>query len=257
MCSPSARARLTLTAVLALAPLRAASAQAARPQAAPPAPAPDGATPAASPIAAERVDAPTDRAPRLLDLQNAPPPPTNVVFLQYGVALTAEVVTAAGPICDNVGLPCILGPGGGVAVRVGWRGAGPFYFGGAYELSKQDPNKLLRLAILQQARAEGRYYFVSGRLTEPYLAGGLGVAGYGNEWGVDTWGPGGFGGFGIETQVTRRTVIGVALAYRALYFQDFVDTTGAARSAGLSQLFGVDLVLEQRDPIYTEGSSPR
>ena len=107
-------------------------------------------------------------------------------------------------------VPCILGPGGGVAVRVGWRGTGALYFGGAYELSKQDPNKLLRLAILQQARAEGRYYFVSGRDTEPYLSAGSGVAGYGNEWGVDTWGPAAFVGLGVETQITRRTVVGVA-----------------------------------------------
>jgi hypothetical protein len=193
----------------------------------------------------------------LVDLQNAPPPPTNIVYIQYGVAITAEVVSAAGPICDNVSVPCILGPGGGIAVRVGWRGIGSWYLGGAYELSKQDPNKLLRLAILQQARAEARYYFVSGRDTEPYLSAGLGVAGYGNEWGVDTWGPAGFLGLGLETQITRRTVVGVALAYRLLYFQQFTDTTGAARAAGLAQLIGLDFVLEQRDPIFTQGASRR
>jgi hypothetical protein len=201
------------------------------------------------------VEATGELSPRLVDLQNALPPPTNVVYLQYGVAITAEAVSAAGPICDNVAVPCILGPGGGIAVRVGWRGAGALYFGGAYELSKQDPNKLLRLAILQQVRAEGRYYFVSGRDTEPYVSAGLGVAGYGNEWGVDTWGPAGFLGLGLETQITRRTVVGVALAYRLLYFQRFTDTTGAARDAGIAQLVGLDFVLEQRDPIYTEGSS--
>ena len=85
----------------------------------------------------------------LVDLQNAPPPPTNVVYVQYGVAFTTEVVTAAGPMCDNRAVPCILGPGGGVAIRAGWRGTGPWYLGGAYELSKQDPNKLLRLAWLE------------------------------------------------------------------------------------------------------------
>lgn len=224
-----------------------------------PSPPATGTTPSAVPAAegAEGDGNGAEGARSLVDLQNAPPPPTRVVYVQYGVAITAEVVSAAGPICDNAGVPCILGPGGGVAVRVGWRGAGALYLGGAYELSKQDPNKLLRLAILQQARAEARYYFVSGRLTEPYLAGGLGVAGYGNEWGVDTWGPGGFAGFGIETQVTRRTVIGVALAYRLLYFQQFRDTAGTDRSAGVSQLFGLDFVLEQRDPIYTEGATRR
>jgi hypothetical protein len=216
------------------------------------------AAPAAAPPAATETAPVTEPGVRpLVDLQNAPPPPTNVVYLQYGVALTAEVVSAAGPICDNVTVPCIIGPGGGVAVRVGWRGVGALYLGGAYELSKQDPNKLLRLAILQQARAEARYYFVSGRDTEPYLAGGLGVAGYGNEWSVDTWGPAGFGGIGVETQITRRTVVGVALNYRLLYFQEFKDTTGALRDAGIAQLIGLDLVLEQRDPIFTEGAAGR
>jgi len=229
---------------------------------APPAPAPPASTspPAASPPS---VAPPTDNGvdengvKPLVDLQNAPPPPTNVVYVQYGVALTAEAVAAAGPICDNVAVPCILGAGGGVAVRVGWRGIGAWYLGGAYELSKQDPNKLLRLAILQQARGEARYYFVSGRDTERYGSAGLGVAGYGNEWGVDTGGPAGFLGLGLETQITRRTVVGLALAYRMIYFQKFTDTTGADRGAGLAQLIGVDFVLEQRDPIYTEVSGPR
>lgn len=236
------------------------------PATAPSAPPPStssSATPAAPPSSATPSTTSGDNGAEetpvkpLVDLQNAPPPPTNVVYVQYGVAITAEVVSAAGPICDNLAVPCILGPGGGVAVRVGWRGIGAWYLGGAYELSKQDPNKLLRLAILQQARAEARYYFVSGRDTEPYLSSGLGVAGYGNEWGVDTWGPAGFFGLGLETQITRRTVVGVALAYRLLYFQKFTDTTGAARGAGLAQLIGLDFVLEQRDPIYTEGAARR
>jgi hypothetical protein len=232
----------------------------ARPQTLPatapaPAPAPASTATPATPAGDNGADETATKP--LVDLQNAPPPPTNVVYVQYGVALTAEAVSAAGPICDNVAVPCILGPGGGVAVRVGWRGIGAWYLGGAYELSKQDPNKLLRLAILQQARAEARYYFVSGRDTEPYLSGGLGVAGYGNEWGVDTWGPAGFLGLGLETQITRRTVVGVALAYRLLYFQKFTDTTGAPRDAGVAQLIGLDFVLEQRDPIYTERDTRR
>jgi hypothetical protein len=208
-------------------------------------PAPPPPTDATAPVPVETTTRP------LVDLQNAPPPPTNIVYLQYGVAFTSEVVTAAGPICDNVTVPCILGPGGGVAIRAGWRGTGAIYLGGAYELSKQDPQKLLRLAILQQARGEGRYYFVSGRDIEPYLQGSAGVAGYGNEWGVDTWGPAASLGAGVEAQITRRTVVGLALNYRFVYFQKFQDSAGADRAAGVAQLFGLDLVLEQRDPIFT------
>jgi hypothetical protein len=183
------------------------------------------------------------------DPDRAPPPPSSVSFLQYGVAFTAEVVTAAGPICDNEAVPCILGPGGGIAVRAGWRGPGPLYLGGAYELSKQDPNKLYRLAILQQARAEGRWYFQSARDVEPFGTAGAGVAGYGDEWGVDTFGPLGHLGGGVEAQITRRTVVGVALCYRLMWFKAFTDTSGADRSAGIAQIIGLDLLLEQRDPI--------
>lgn len=211
---------------------------------------PDATTP--SRAATEEGTPPVDPATRMLvDLEKAPPPPTNVVYLQYGVAFTAEVVSAAGPICDNVTVPCILGPGGGIAVRAGWRGTGALYLGGAYEVSKQDPNKLYRIALLQQARGEARYYLVSGRDVEPYASAGAGVAGYGNEWSVDTWGPAGFLGGGVEAQITRRTVVGLALAYRLLLFKSFRDTSGADRDSGVAQMIGLDLVLEQRDPIFT------
>lgn len=186
-------------------------------------------------------------APR--DPEAAPPPPTNVAYLQYGVAFTAEVPTAAGPICSNVGIPCILGPGGGVAVRVGYRSTGAFYVGGAYELTKQDANNLYRFATLQQARVEARYYMATARQAYPYVSAAAGVAGYGNEWGVDTYGPGASLGGGVELQVTRRTVVGIGIAYRGLYLSSFVDTSGAARSAGVTQLVGLDIILEQRDPL--------
>jgi len=189
----------------------------------------------------------------LVDLERSLPPPTNVVYLQYGVAFTAEVVTSAGPICSNKTVPCILGTGGGITIRAGWRGTGALYLGGAYAFSKQDPNNLLRLAILQQARAEARYYLTTGRAVEPYGTIGLGVAGYGNEWAVNTFGPAGFLGAGLEAQVTRRTVVGVALAYRLLHFKSFTDSSGAARDGGVAQFVGLDLVLEQRDPIFTQG----
>lgn len=197
---------------------------------------------------------PADTARLAREFETAPPPPSHVVYFQYGVAFTTEQIVAAGPICDAVGVPCILGPGGGIAVRAGYRSTGPFYLGGAYELTKQDPNKLYRIALLQQARAEGRYYFDTARVTQPYLAAGLGVSGYGNEWKMDTWGPAGALGGGVEYQLTRRTVVGLALNYRVLYFSRFVDTAGSARPPGLAQLLGVDLVLEQRDAAFREGA---
>lgn len=248
---------LTTTTTVELARAQTAPAQ---PDAETPSPAPAPATPSApspSPPVAEGVAGIEAAGRPIIDTEKALPPPTNVVYFQYGVSFTAEVVSAAGPICDNVSVPCILGPGGGIAVRAGWRGTGPWYLGGAYEFSKQDPNKLLRLAILQQMRFEARYYFVSGRVTEPYLCGGAGIAGYGNEWTVDTFGPMSSLGVGVEAQITRRTVVGAALNYRLLYFKSFTDTSGASRDAGIAQIIGIDLVLEQREAVFTQAPKER
>jgi hypothetical protein len=176
------------------------------------------------------------------------PPPLDTPYLQYGVAFTTELVASAGKICDS-SASCILGSGGGIVARVGRRSAGPWYFGGAYELSKQDPGSLYRFATLQQARFEARWYLQTGYVTSPYATIGGGVCGYGNEWSVDTYGPLAFVGFGMESQLSRRTVVGFAIAYRLLATSRFRDTSEVDRAAGVAQIIGLDLSLEERDPL--------
>lgn len=175
--------------------------------------------------------------------------PLELRYLQYGIAFTAEFVTLPGPICTGGATPCILGSGGGIAARGGTRFPGAWYLGGAYEFSKQDPNQLYRLAILQQLRVETRYYVVTRRIVEPYFAGGLGAAAYGNAWTADVWGALGFLGIGVELQVTRTRVVGLGVSYRGLYTGRFTDTAGTSRSPGVAQILGIDLVLEARDPL--------
>jgi hypothetical protein len=183
----------------------------------------------------------------------AAPPPLNVTYLQYGVSFTGEFVASAGPMCKDAGVggnaPCIFGSGGGVAIRVGYRSAGPWYLGGAYELSKQDPSQLYRLAILQQLRGEARYYVPTGWDASPFGSAGVGVAVYGNEGAIDTFAPSVFAAIGAEAQLSRRVVVGVAVAYRALYFTRFTDSSGTSRSAGIANVVGLDLSLEARDPL--------
>lgn len=176
-------------------------------------------------------------------------PPLELRYVQYGVALTAEVVTAPGPICASTAAPCILGSGGGIAARVGYRAPGAWYLGGAYEFSKQDPSQLYRLAILQQLRGEARYYFVTSKITEPYVSGGAGAFAYGNAWGVDVWGPMAWLGAGVEVQITRTRVIGMGLTYRLLYTTRFTDSSNTPRDPGIAQVLGLDIVLEARDPL--------
>ena len=207
--------------------------------------------PASEPVPAQLVAPANDRLTQ--DITRAPPPPSHLVYFQYGVAFNSETVISAGPMCRNTGIACVLGSGGGITVRGGWRNSGALYFGFAYELTKQDPNKLYRIALLQQARAEGRYYIATARVTEPYLAAGLGLSGYGNQWSVDTWGPGGSVGGGVEYQLSRTTVVGVSVDYRILYFGRFTDTAQVDRAPGVAQLFGFNLVLEQRNASLRAG----
>jgi hypothetical protein len=181
------------------------------------------------------------------DDQPTEPPPPKSSYLQYGVAFTAELA-AQSAFCQDPQLDCVLGSGGGIAGRVGWRSTGALYFGGAYELSKQDPNKLYLLAILQQLRAETRYYFNTAREIEPYASAGLGLAAYGNEWAIDTWGPTAFLAAGAEAQIENGPVVGLALAYRPMYLAE-LGVSGVNRGPGFAHMIGIDLTLEAKDAL--------
>jgi len=190
-------------------------------------------------------------------VESAPPgslPATavNNPFIQYGVAFTTEFVAASSALCSasaKVVPQCILGSGGGLVFpRVGWRSPGHWYLGGAYEFSKQDASTVYLLPILQQLRGEARYYFLEGHVGTPFLDGSLGLAGYGNEWTVDAYGPELSFGFGIEAQISRNTVVGASFIYRAIHFNEFTDSAGNDRSAGFTQLLGLNVLLEARDP---------
>jgi hypothetical protein len=179
----------------------------------------------------------------------ASPPPPRLAYLQYGVALTVEGVAQAGPICAGADAnhPCILGSGGGIDIRVGWRPTEALYIGGAYEFSKQDPNKLLRLAILQQARVEARHYFPTGKSAEPFALLGVGVAGYGNEWAVATWGLSATLGGGVELELSGGSLLGVSLAYRPIFLRSFIDTIPIQRDAGVTHFVTLEIALEAQD----------
>jgi hypothetical protein len=177
------------------------------------------------------------------------PPVPQRAFLQYGVAFTVEGVASSGPICDNPGNPCILGSGGGVAVRVGWRPSERLYLGGAYELTKQESDKLYQLGILQQARGELREYIPTGHRTTPFALLGVGLAGYGNEWSIATWGPTATVGAGLEVEVSGGLLLDVSLAYRPLYLQRFVDSSTLSHDAGIAQFVGFELAVEAQEAL--------
>ena len=183
------------------------------------------------------------------------PPPNNVEYFQYGVGVAVEKLASGGDVCPAAArTPCIMGSGGGLAIRMGYRSRGPWYFGGAYEFTRMDSSNLLRLAILQQLRGEARFYLDAGNRLTPYVATGFGAAFYGNEWNVSAGGPTLSIGLGLEFQVTQSTVIGGALGYRAFLLHHWTDSTGQDRADrylgfGLAHTIGFELTLELRDPL--------
>jgi hypothetical protein len=182
-------------------------------------------------------------------ITRAPPPPARRPSLQYGVAITVEDVVSPGPICANAAGTCILGSGGGIAIRVGWRSPEDFYIGGVYELSKQDPDKLYLLGTLQQARLEIRRYFPTGRATEPFVMGAVGLAGYGNEWSVDTWGPSATLGAGVEVELPGGPLLDASLVYRPIYLRSFGDSSSLVHGAGVAQFLVLEVALEAQDAL--------
>lgn len=184
------------------------------------------------------------------------PPPNSQEYFQYGVAFAFESVGSAGDVCPSYpgAAPCILGSGGGLAVRAAYRSRGPWLLGGAYEFSRHDSSNLLRLPILQQLRAEARFYADPGTRLMPYLAGGAGIALYGSEWGAVTGGLVATLGGGLEFQITQSTVVGFAPMYRAFLLRGFEDSAGQQRADryfgfGLAHFIALELIFEVREPL--------
>ena len=143
-------------------------------------------------------------------------------------------------------VPCIIGSGGGLAIRGGYRSPGPWYIGGAYEFIKMDSGNLYRLGIFQQLRAEMRYLPDTGYRVAPYATWGLGGVAYGNEWGVETGGALVFAGGGIEFEVSRTAMLGLNFVYRPVLIAGWQDTAGFKRDTAVAHFLGLDLLLEIR-----------
>jgi hypothetical protein len=181
--------------------------------------------------------------------------PAHGSVVQVGMALTAETVLSPGSVCpEGASTPCILGSGGGVAVRFGTRFGGPWYLGGAYEFTHQDSSNLLRLAILQQLRAETRYYFEQGKRATGFVAAGAGLHLYGSDWSASTGGGVATLGGGVEFELSANTIIGCAAMYRVLLQRAWQDGVGQERAHGalgfgFVHMLGLEFQLEVRDPV--------
>jgi len=196
---------------------------------------------------------PDAKLPSAAPNDGAAPSPLEVDYAQYGVAIAAELPLTPGGICpDAAAAPCIIGLGGGPVIRGGYRPSGPWYFGGAYQFSKLDSNNLYRLGILQQLRAEMRYYIDFGSRVTPYVTWAAGGLIYGNEFSAETGGASIFGGGGVEFEVSRLVVVGLNLVYQPMLFVGYTDTAGQARETGVAQYLHVELHIELRSELGRE-----
>jgi hypothetical protein len=183
------------------------------------------------------------------------PPPLHVEYAQYGVAILALVNMSSGAMCGNAvhplagQAPCILGSGGGLAIRAGYRSPGPWYIGGAYSFAKMDSANLFRLPILQQIWGEMRYLPDTGYRVAPFATWGVGGMVYGNAWGVETGGTLVFAGGGLQFEVSRVAVLGFGLVYKPALFVGWTDTAGYQRPTGVAHFLGFDFQLEVRSEI--------
>lgn len=202
----------------------------------------------AAALASTLALAPLARAEAPRTSPNSAVPEVELDSLQYGAAFTVETRAASGGVCPTgATVPCILNSGGGVAIRVGkrWQEEG-WYVGGVYAFSKHDASNILNLAILQQLRAELRRYLARGTRLTPYVPFGAGLAAYGNEWSVDTYGGVATLGIGVEYEVTREVFLGLSPAYRAFWFRSWRDKAGQERPGGLAHFVGLELTMEVR-----------
>ncbi len=203
---------------------------------------------APAPAVAARAEGPSPEA-RGAEVLAPKPPPLHIDYVSYGVAVTADILADSGATCDEDVAPCILGSGGGLVLRGGYRSPGPWYIGGAYQFSKTSSANIYRLGSLQQLRVEMRYMLEMGYRTSPYATWGLGGVLYGNEFGAETGGGTAFGGLGLEVQLSRLAVLGLGLHYQPVVLVEFDDTAGYHRDSGMAQYLRFELQLEIRSEL--------
>jgi hypothetical protein len=180
------------------------------------------------------------------------PLPSTGQFIDYGFAFTSEALLAAGGICKN-GLKenCVLGGGGGIAINTAYRAPG-YSLGAVYEVTFHDSSNIYQRGVLQQARAEWRvrprWLFISESVVA-FLGLGAGVAGYGDNWAISTYGPSAHAMVGGEIDLGVKVALVVSIAYRALYFKSFEDASGQVRPTGVSHMLGLTLGIELHEPI--------
>jgi len=180
------------------------------------------------------------------------PYPSTGHFIDYGFSFASEALLFAGGICQqSLRENCVLGSGGGLEFA-GFYRAPDYSLGAVYEVTFHDSSNIYQRGVLQQMRAEWRvrprWLAISDDVVS-FIGLGAGVAGYGDNWSISTYGPSAHFMIGGEIDLGVKVALVICIAYRALYFKSFVDASGQDRPQGISQMLGLQLGIELHEPI--------
>lgn len=180
------------------------------------------------------------------------PFPSTGQYLSYGASFYSEAKLGSGGLCPtDATTRCVLGGGGGIAFSGAYR-LPSYSLGAVYEVTFHDSNAVYQRGVLQQLRGEWRYrprFAVLYESINLFAGLGGGIATYGDDWGISTFGPSGHLTIGSEVDMGVKLSFVFSLAYRVFYFRQFVDASGQDRPAGPVQMLGIQLGLELHDPI--------
>ncbi len=172
-------------------------------------------------------------------------------FLTYSVGLPIEALLDPGAVCAHAVEHCMIGGGAGVAFGGAYRN-GTTAFGAVWEVTFHDSHSIYQRGVLEQLRAEWSYHPHAAILfdgVQPFLYAGGGLAVYGDNWAVATFGPSGSFGAGLEFEMGVKLSATVSFAYHPVYFRPFQDASGTQRPAGIVHFLGLNFGLELREPL--------
>jgi hypothetical protein len=180
------------------------------------------------------------------------PFPSTGQYLDYGMSFHSEALLTSGRLCPKDAKEnCVLGSGAGISFFGAYRS--PTYsLGAAYEVTFHDSSNIYQRGVLQQLRGEWRIRprgLVISDSVVGFLGVGAGIAAYGDNWAIDTYGPSAHGMIGGEIDLGVKVALVIAISYRALYLRSFTDPSQQERPAGIAHMLGLSVGLELHDPL--------
>jgi hypothetical protein len=172
-------------------------------------------------------------------------------YISYSIAFTSEALLNAGVVCSNAVERCMIGGGGGLELGAAYRNLATS-IGAVYEVTFHDSHSIYQRGVLQQIRGEWRYrpkLAILGDEVSPVLGAGAGIAVYGDNWAIATFGPSGSLFAGVEVELGVKLSFLASLAYHPVYFRKFSDASGQERTAGVVHFLGINLGLELHEPL--------